>query len=119
MKNIVVLLYFIYHQQAKMLFNLIGISATHFKISSLHIRKSYLKIFFLSIWEILFMYSLINTNKGKFSTFFPEKEVQFQHKNRYGLSAAGTRNYKAGQIECLLMYFWGLCTLRAEALRSS
>ena len=54
------------------------------------------------------MYSLINTNKGKFSTFFPEKEVQFQHKNRYCLSAAGTRNYKAGQIECLLMYFMGL-----------
>ena len=49
------------------------------------------------------MYSLINANNGKFSTFFPEKEVQFQHKNRYGLSAAGTRNYKAGQIECLLI----------------
>ena len=103
MKNIVVLLYFIHHQQAKMLFNFVGISAKHSKISSLHIRKSLSKDIFLSIWHILFMYSLINANKGKFSTFFPEKEVQFQHKNRYGLSAAGTRNYKAGQIECLLI----------------
>ena len=85
-----------------MLFNLIGISATHSEISSLHITKSLCKDIFLLIWQILFTYSLINANKGKFSTFFPEKEVQFQHRNRYGLHAAGTRNYKA-QIECLLI----------------
>ena len=65
-----------------MLFNLIGISATHFKISSLHIRKSLSKdIFFLSIWQILFMYSLINANKGKFPTFFfPRKRYNFSIK---------------------------------------
>ena len=58
MNNIVVLLYFIYHQQAKMLFNLIGISATHFKISSLYIRKSLSKdIFFVDMADIVHVLS--------------------------------------------------------------
>ena len=54
----------------------------------MYVRKSFnhLKIFFcVDTGDVVHdMYSLIHANKGEFSTSFPEKEVPFQHKYRYG-----------------------------------
>ena len=88
-----------------MLFNLIGISAIHAEISSLHIRKSLCKdIFLLLIWQILITYSLINANlKASFQHFFPRKKYNFGIEIGMVCMLLVRGTTRPAQIECLLI----------------